>query len=99
MGDQRVGVPAESAVHADSGDGGRRAALVMDWLRLAMGRCRADQPVCALVPAVCRVLAGLSVAPSREAVYCASFAERCCFLDDSHALAGAQLWSTRPARV
>ena len=91
MGDQRVDVPVEPAVHDDGGDGRRRVALVVDWIRLAMGRCSVDQPIGAFVPAVCRMLAGLSVAPSREAIRRASLAKRHCFLDDDHAMAGTQL--------
>ncbi len=68
MGNQPVGLPAEPAVHADGGDGRRRAALLMDWLRFAVGRCGADQSVRAFIPAVRRMLARLSVAPSREAM-------------------------------
>ena len=43
LGDQRVGVPGEPALHADGGDGRRRAALVVDWLRFAVGSCGAHQ--------------------------------------------------------
>ena len=58
---------------------------------LLWGVVGADQPVCALVPAVCGMLAGLSVASPRKAICRPSLAERRRFLDDDHALAGAQL--------
>ena len=99
LGDQPVGVPAQPAVHADGRDGRRRAHLVVDRLRTAVGRRGAQQSFGAGVSALRRMLAGVSAASPRQALRRSCSRQRRRLLDDDHALAGAQLRGDGPVRL